>query len=333
VVVPATALALMSGLGSLLTGAWLPGLAGLLNNTTWLLMKFILWFSGCAAHWPGGHWNVTAPTAAVCIYYYGVLLLLVTGWLFRSRHKWIVAAALAAVAVIGAVHAALDSRTVRLDVLPINGAPAIFAPGTGRGEKVLIDCGSEDSAGELIKPFLSAQGVNRLAGLCLAVGRLEYFGGTRLILNDFPAKEVFTAAAHERSPALRDLSNELRRTQELKAVKDGPAPLTNSPKPTTTPWFCGGSSTAIPSCCSPPWGATARTPSCDATRTCARKSSSPDCPRATSRCASHCWTNCDPSSSCWPTRNSPPRAAPRPNSASVCPAAPRAWCMAATTAP
>ena len=54
VVVPVTALALMSGMGSLLTGGWLPSLAGLFNNASWALMKFIIWFSQGAAHWPSG---------------------------------------------------------------------------------------------------------------------------------------------------------------------------------------------------------------------------------------------------------------------------------------
>ena len=61
VVVPATALSLISGLGSLLAAPWLPGLAGLFNNATWALMKFIIWFSGWASQWPAGNCNVAAP--------------------------------------------------------------------------------------------------------------------------------------------------------------------------------------------------------------------------------------------------------------------------------
>jgi hypothetical protein len=131
VVVPATALALMSGMGSLLTGAWLPGLAGLFNNTTWALMKFIIWFSGWAAQWPAGNGNVAAPSAGACIFYYVVLMLTVTGWIFRARHKWTVAAALLAVALGGVVHWASAWRTARLDILPVNGAPVICPPPPG----------------------------------------------------------------------------------------------------------------------------------------------------------------------------------------------------------
>jgi competence protein ComEC len=221
VVVPATALALTSAMCSLLTGAWLPGLAGLFNNTTWAVMKFIIWFSRCAAQWPAGHANVAAPSAGACAYYYAVLLLLATGWIFRSRYKWAVSAVMLGMGLAGAVHAVLGWRIARLDLLPVNGAPVVLAAAPGWGNKLLIDCGNEASARDLLKPFLCAQGVNRLAGLCLAVGRSEYFGGARLILSNFPAAGIFTGAAQDRSTAFRDLLWDLRQRPGWRAVRDG----------------------------------------------------------------------------------------------------------------
>jgi competence protein ComEC len=221
VVVPVTALALMSGLGSLLAAAWLPALAGLFNNTTWALMKFIIWFSGWASRWTAGNCNVSAPAGGACIFYYIVLLLVVTGWIFRSRHKWLVMAALLAVSLGGVVHGAMGWRTARLDILPVNGGPVVLAGGPAWEGKLLIDCGNEESARDLVKPFLCAQGINRLAGLCLAVGRLEYFGGARLIMTNFPAAEISTGAVQDRSTAYRALLAELRQTHVWRAVKDG----------------------------------------------------------------------------------------------------------------
>jgi competence protein ComEC len=221
VVVPATALALMSGMGSLLTGAWLPGLAGLFNNTTWALMKFIIWFSGCAAQWPASHANVAAPSVSACVYYYAVFLLFATGWIFRSRYKWAIFAALVAVGFGGTVHWALGLRAARLDVLPLHGAPAILVTAPGWEGKFLLDCGNEESAREFLTPFLAAQGVNHLAGLGLGVGRMEYFGGARLILSNFPASGIFTGAAPDRSPGFHQLLNELRQTRGWRPVRDG----------------------------------------------------------------------------------------------------------------
>jgi competence protein ComEC len=221
VVVPATALALMSGMGSLLTGGWLPGLAGLFNNATWALMKFIIWFSGCAAQWPASHLNVAAPSVGTCLFYYAVFLLSATGWIFRSRYKWAVAAAVLAVGLGGAVHWTLGWRNARLDLLPVNGAPVVFVAAPGWEGKFLVDSGTEDSAREFLKPFLCAQGVNHLAGLGLAVGRLEYFGGARLILSNFPAAGIFTGAAQNRSTGFNELLGDLRRRHGWRAVQDG----------------------------------------------------------------------------------------------------------------
>ena len=117
VVVPATGLALISGMGSLLAGAWWPGLAALFNNATWALMKFILWFSRWAATWPVGHFNAAAPSALVCGFYYAALFMIVTGWIFRSRFRWAVSSAVLVAGACLAVHWAVASRTAHIDVL------------------------------------------------------------------------------------------------------------------------------------------------------------------------------------------------------------------------
>ncbi len=94
VVVPATALALSSGMASLLTGGWWPGLAALFNNASWALMKFIIWFSEWAARWPESHLNAAAPSLGVCAFYYATIFMIVTGWIFHVRHKWAVTGAM-----------------------------------------------------------------------------------------------------------------------------------------------------------------------------------------------------------------------------------------------
>jgi len=55
----------------------------------------------------------------------------------------------------------------------------------GRQSLMLVDCGSESDAGFAVKPFLAAQGVNRLPCLLLTDGDLRHVGGTALITNDF----------------------------------------------------------------------------------------------------------------------------------------------------
>jgi competence protein ComEC len=216
-VVPATALALISGMGSLLTGAWWAGLAALFNNATWALMKFIIWFSQGAATWPAGHFNAAAPSAAICAFYYAALFMIVTGWIFRSRHRWAVAGAMLAAGVGLAAQWAVAKQTAHIHVLPLKGAPVFFVDSPGREGNLLVDCADTNSADEILKPFLCAQGVNRLSGLCLAVGLLPHFGGSGVILSNFSPDRIFIGSAPNRSGAYRNLIGELHPT----ALHDG----------------------------------------------------------------------------------------------------------------
>ncbi len=212
VVVPATALALFSGMGSLLTGAWWPGLAALFNNATWALMKFIIWFSNWAATWPSSHFNAAAPSFAVCAFYYAAIFMIVTGWIFHVRHKWIVTGAMLAVGAGLAIHWAVARRTVHLHMLPLGAAPAIFVDSSMGQKNLLVDCGDADSAGLILKPFLAAQGVNRLSSLCLAVGLLPYFGGANTLLDSFSVNQIFIGNAANRSESYRELVDKLHPT-------------------------------------------------------------------------------------------------------------------------
>ena len=62
VVVPATALALISGMGSLLTGAWWPGLAALFNNADLGLDEIHPLVQPLGRGWPDGNFNAAAPS-------------------------------------------------------------------------------------------------------------------------------------------------------------------------------------------------------------------------------------------------------------------------------
>jgi competence protein ComEC len=221
VVVPLTALALMSGMGSLLVGAWFPSLAILFNNATWGLMQFIIWFSGWAAKWSIGNFNVAAPSLGVCVLYYMALLLIASGWIFRSRHKWMVCAALLAAGAACVVHWWVERQTVRLSILPLRGAPAVFVDAPGRAGSLLLDCGSSQEAGEIVKPFLCAQGVNHLDAFCLGVGLRSRFDGAKVILTNFGPRRLFTGAAADRSAAYRELVETLRQTGRWQAAQDG----------------------------------------------------------------------------------------------------------------
>jgi competence protein ComEC len=221
-VVPLTGLALMSCMGSLLTGGWFPGLAVLFNHAGWFWMKCILAASQWSARWPAGNWYVSAPRPMTFVWYYAVLLAVFTGWIFRVRRKGLAWAALLLVSAAWAADWGLQRGAARLDVLALRGAPAVFAGGSGTNRDLLADCGDAASAEGIVRPFLHARGVNRLDGFCLTAGYQESVGGAEIILTNFAPAAVFGGPARLRSPAYRRVTAELERTPGLwRTVQDG----------------------------------------------------------------------------------------------------------------
>ena len=222
-VVPITALALMSSIGSLLTGAWLPGLAVLFNHSSWFFMKCIIALSGWAAQCPCGAFNVSTPAPVTFVWYYLVLFSVLTGWIFRSRYKWLVAASILGLGVCWLAQWAAENKTARLHFLPLSGGAAVFAENAGSRESFLFDCGSAQAAESVVKPFLRARGVNRLDSLALTVGHVQDSGGAKVVLTNFSLGRVFINPVRDISPAYRDVLDAIKQTalwQPLQAGDD-----------------------------------------------------------------------------------------------------------------
>jgi competence protein ComEC len=220
-VVPITALALMSSVASLLTGSWLPGLAILFNHSSWFFMRCIIQLSHWAANWSPGAWNVTAPSTVTFVLYYAVLFPLLSGWVFRSKFKWVMAAGIPILSVCWLAQHIKESRGARLHLLPLNGGAAIFADNSSGNRSVLFDCGNTSSTESVVKPFLCAQGVNRLDALALTAGHVQDVGGAEVVLTNFNPKTVFLNSAHDRSPAYHDVVQAITQTAHCQALTAG----------------------------------------------------------------------------------------------------------------
>jgi ComEC/Rec2-related protein len=224
VVVPLTALALMSCMASLLTGGCFPALAVLFNHAAWFWMKCIIAVSQWSAHWTLGNWHVAAPRPMTFVWYYAVLLAVFTGWIFRVRRQRLVWAGLVLVSALWLADWAWQRGTARLDVLALRGASAVFAAGSGTNRDLLADCGNAESAEGIVRPFLYARGVNRLDNFCLTAGYQQSVGGAEIVLTNFAPAAVFAGPARVRSPAYRHVEAELARAPGLcRIVRDGDA--------------------------------------------------------------------------------------------------------------
>lgn len=220
--VPLCGLVLICNLISLLLAGWFPWAAEFYNHAGWFLMEGIRVSSHWFERWPAAYFYVPAPALATTCLYYLLLLTLATGWAFKIRHRAWVLSGLALLTGAWGLHALLDRPTVCLTVLPLKGAAALFVDAPGRENDLLINCGNESSAGLVTKPFLRAQGVNRLSHLLLTHGDLYQVGGAPIIQEDFHTAQVHLGPLRFRSPAYRSVCQHLESEPGLvKVVQRG----------------------------------------------------------------------------------------------------------------
>ncbi len=212
VIVPLSGLALMSNLGGLACGPWSSTLTGLFNHAAWFWMAFMVRFSEWATTLPGAYFNVRPPGPVTFLIYYALLLGLFSGWLLEPRRRrWTFGLTGALVVALG-VNWFVARNESRITVLALHGGAAQFIDSPGRQSPMLVDCGSESDAGFAVKPFLAAQGVNRLPCLLLTHGDVRHVGGTALITNNFNVTRIATSPLPSRSPAHRQIIATLERT-------------------------------------------------------------------------------------------------------------------------
>ncbi|MBI3851036.1 MAG: ComEC/Rec2 family competence protein [Verrucomicrobia bacterium] len=214
IVVPLSSLALMSNLASLIVGGWFPACAELFNHSAWFWMLLMLRVSEWAANLPGGCVYIAAPSAIGFIFYYALLVSLMGGWLKRPRWRVWVAAGLALLGVAWLSHWQQERTTTRLTILPLNGGHAVYFDAPGHKNDLLVDCGNTNAAQFIVKPFLRAQGVNRLNRLLLTHGDLRQVGGAELVGDAFSVKQIATSPIQFRSPTYRNILERLERNPE-----------------------------------------------------------------------------------------------------------------------
>ncbi|HVM48899.1 MAG TPA: ComEC/Rec2 family competence protein [Candidatus Acidoferrum sp.] len=222
VAVPLCALVLICDFSSLLLAGWFPGGAALFNHAGWFWMECIRVSSHWFANWPRAFFYVPAPGLFTTALYYAVLLTAMSGWLFAPKLRACKTAALAAAVGLWGWHCLQECSITRLTVLPANGGMAVLFDAPGVRNDLLVDCGATNSVQALMKPFLRAQGVNRLPALVLTHGDAHHVGGAELLTNLFATEKVCASPVRARSPVYRRILSDLGATPaRLRTVSRG----------------------------------------------------------------------------------------------------------------
>ncbi|HXC98968.1 MAG TPA: hypothetical protein VN048_06475, partial [Verrucomicrobiae bacterium] len=128
--------------------------------------------------------------------YYFILLAALTGWLFRGRRRQWKMGAVIALCLIWSAHWLWERPATRLTVLPEDGGQAVYLRGPGRGNGWLVDCGDISSVDALLKPYLRAQGVNRLPNFLLTQGEADFTEGAQLASDLFRPRNIYVPSIH-----------------------------------------------------------------------------------------------------------------------------------------
>jgi len=204
VAVPLGTLALMSNLGSLVCGNWLPWATGLFNHSAWFFMVAMTWVSELFTKIPGAFYYVPGPSWLTVGIYYAFLVGALSGWLFApARRLWSVAI-LVLIAGLYLWRWEQSRDEIQMTVLPLNGGHAVFVDAAGRKNDWLVNCGNTNAVEFTLKPFLRAQGVNKIPRLVLTESDLRNTGGAESLEELFGVGELWTSNAKFRSTDYRN---------------------------------------------------------------------------------------------------------------------------------
>lgn len=222
-VVPLSALALASAMGSLLCGAWLPAGGESFNHGAWFWMRAMAAVSERAAALPGAWFYVPPPSTGACVLWYAALAGVATGGFFTKRWRSAAIACALAACGLGVWQARHALGNTTLTVLPLNGAHAVFLDAPGRSDDTLVNCGTSNAVEFVTRPFLAAQGVNAVEQLVLTHGDLRGFGGFDLLAIEMPVRSVAVPAQRFRSARYRELVSRLEEAGRLRRLNRGDA--------------------------------------------------------------------------------------------------------------
>jgi competence protein ComEC len=201
----------MSNLGSLVCGTWFPWATELFNHGAWFFMSAMTAVSEFSTNIPGAFFYVPAPSWLEIGIYYAVLVGALNGWLFAPKQRIWSVTALVLIAAGYLWHGQTTRGETRLTVLPLNGGHAVFVDAVGQKNDWLVNCGDKNAVDFTLKPFLRAQGVNRVQRLVLTHGDFQSSGGVESLNKLFDIGEIYTSPARFRSRAYRDITAEFEK--------------------------------------------------------------------------------------------------------------------------
>ena len=188
-------------------------------------MRLMMETSRVATTLPGAFFYVRSPAPVDFVIYYGALIAVLTGFVFRTPAAGLVGIVFAALIAFYLLRWQAGPENSTLTVLPLNGGNGIYVQSSRNDENLLVDCGNASAFDSVVKPFLRAQGVNHLPCLALTHGDVRQVGGAESLLALLPVQQIVTGPTRFRSRAYRQIVEHVdrisRSTPRLESGRSG----------------------------------------------------------------------------------------------------------------
>ncbi len=208
-VVPAAGLVIGLGFTAVifaLVWDW-PGM--LILNSTWLLLKGLIWILKYCNTISGSSFVIARPTILLILLYYGFLFLFI-GWQHLRLRKMLLFAALLIVNLLVFQRLFTDKSGLQVTFFDVGQADAALFEFPD-GKSMLIDTGERqeqyDCGKQVIAPYLQRNNIKKLDVLLLTHPHSDHIGGAAWLLRNFKIGRLVTSALQDSAALSREIDS------------------------------------------------------------------------------------------------------------------------------
>ncbi len=206
IVIPISALCLISSLGSIATGFWWQGITELFNWSGWFWSKCMVYFTEYFSSFNYGWFYVTKPSTSLVLFCYFVLICLTTKIFYKPKIR-VYFTVIAAFWLSSLFYEYVNyTNTVELNIISFQRGHSVYVDKRS-SENCLIDCGSDYDIHSMIEPLAVSRGANKISKLFLTHGDAAHISGATNLSKLYKFNNIYITDVKYRSKYYRDALN------------------------------------------------------------------------------------------------------------------------------
>ncbi len=206
VVIPLSALCLISSLGSIATGFWWQDVAELFNWSGWFWSKSMVYFTKLFSSFNYGWFYVPKPSISFILFCYLFLISIATKIFYKPKIRIYFVAIVLIWASSLLYSFASYTNNVELNIISFKKGHSVYID-KRFSKNYLIDCGSDYDIRATIEPLVVSRGANKISNLFLTHGDAAHIRGATNLSKLYKLNNVYTTDVKYRSKYYQDTLN------------------------------------------------------------------------------------------------------------------------------